>query len=96
MTKLDFSLLINKNVLNPKIAELSRQLEEKELEYFNLNVEDIFEAIVGRKPKNIEEAAANEEVQEAIDSSKVFLANWSKKFAETVFSGTTQIPLVFS
>ncbi|VDM27550.1 unnamed protein product, partial [Toxocara canis] len=80
--------------LQSKIVELCKQLrlKENQIEFFNLNIDSIFEAYEGRRPKDSREAAQNDKVAHVLNSSKAFLTKWGSKVAEVLFSKSTKLP----
>ncbi|VDD87596.1 unnamed protein product [Enterobius vermicularis] len=96
VTKLLKRLLVEKAVFNPNIAELRRELGKKEnaIDVFNLDAEDIFESKMQHKPKDVKEAAENEEVKKILEKSKEYLSRWAIRFAEVVFAVDLPIPSV--
>lgn len=83
-------------MFNPNIAELRRELGKKEnaIDVFNLDAEDIFESKMQHKPKDVKEAAENEEVKKILEKSKEYLSRWAIRFAEVVFAVDLPIPSV--
>uniref|UniRef100_A0A915AXX3 Calponin-homology (CH) domain-containing protein n=1 Tax=Parascaris univalens TaxID=6257 RepID=A0A915AXX3_PARUN len=93
VTRILIPMVTDTKVMRPKIAELCKQLELKEnqIDFFNLNVDAIYEAYEGHRPKNAKEAVENDQVAHVLNSSKTFLAKWSVMFASALFDKTIKL-----
>lgn len=86
-------MVTDTEVMRPKIAELCKQLQLKEnqIDFFNLNVDAIYEAYEGHRPKDAKEAVENDHVAHVLNSSKTFLTKWSVMFASALFDKTIKL-----
>uniref|UniRef100_F1KR99 Ras GTPase-activating-like protein n=1 Tax=Ascaris suum TaxID=6253 RepID=F1KR99_ASCSU len=93
VTRILIPMVTDTEVMRPKIAELCKQLQLKEnqIDFFNLNVDAIYEAYEGHRPKDAKEAVENDHVAHVLNSSKTFLTKWSVMFASALFDKTIKL-----
>uniref|UniRef100_A0A0N5AXG0 Calponin-homology (CH) domain-containing protein n=1 Tax=Syphacia muris TaxID=451379 RepID=A0A0N5AXG0_9BILA len=80
-----------------EVLNLKEQLNQTEnmLETFNLNPEEVYEAVSGNKCSSVSNAMENNEVLRTVEQSKQYLSKWSLDFANSVFSSHLKIPSAF-